>query len=318
MAYKVYIPQDIDQSGKECLMDGGCEIVMGTGTTPDIMKKEIADCDALLVRTAEIPREVIASGKKLKVISRYGVGYDNIDVTAAKDLGVEVTYSPVGNILTVAEHTIGFIIASAHHFHKCGLAVRTGDWGFRSFGVGTDVAGKTLGLIGIGKIASLVAKKAMLGLDMRVIAFDPYANPSMVPEGVELVEHRETLFRESDFISLHVPDTPATRKSVGAEEFALMKTGAFLINCGRGAVVDEEALIEALKNKQIAGAALDVFNTEPPAAENPLLAMENVIVSPHNAGSTKESAVRVAVDAAQGIVDVLHGRTPRYPVPLPR
>ncbi len=317
MSYKVYIPQDIDSSGKDFLIEKGYEIKLGTGITPEILKKEIADCDALLVRTAKITREVMEAAKNLKVISRYGVGYDNVDRKAAQDLRIVFTYSPVGNVLTVAEHTIGFIIASAHFFYKGDLSTRTGNWDFRNFGVGVDIAGKTLGLIGIGKIASLVARKALLGLDMKVIAFDPYADKSLVPEGVELTDDRTRIFGEADFISLHVPDTDETRGSVGTAEFALMKESAFFINCGRGPVVDESALITALKEKRIAGAALDVFSSEPPESDNPLLKMENVILSPHNAGSTKESAVRVAMGAAEGIDDVLSGRTPQYLVPLP-
>ena len=317
MAYKVYIPQDIDQSGKDYLTGRGYEIVMGSGISADILKKEIADCDALFLRTAKITREIMECAGKLKVISRYGVGYDNIDLAAAAELGIAVTYSPVGNILTVAEHTLGFIIASARYFYKGDKAARTGNWAFRNYGVGCDLAGKTLGLIGMGKIASLVARKAMLGLDMNILAYDPYAATGSAPEGVELTTDRDRIFSEADFVSVHVPTTPETRSSIGANEFNKMKTSAYFINCGRGDVVVEADLIKALQTEIIAGAALDVFNPEPPAADNPLFAMDNVILSPHNAGTTKESAVRVATDAAEGIDDVLNGRNPRFPVPMP-
>jgi len=310
------MPQDIDECGKAFLRERGYEIVMGTGTTPEILKNEIADCEALVLRTAKITREILAAAKKLKVISRYGVGYDNVDLAAARELGIAVTYSPVGNVNTVAEHTLGFIIAAAHWFYMGDKATRTGNWAFRNYGVGVDVEDKTLGVIGIGKIGSRVARKAILGLDMKVMAYDPYVNKDQLMSQVELASDVDRVYREADFVSIHVPTTPQTRGMIGAREFGLMKQSAYFINCSRGEIMREQDLIAALKERQIAGAALDVYEQEPPATDNPLFAMENVILSPHNAGTTRESAVRVAVDAARGIDDVLNGREPQYPVPF--
>jgi D-3-phosphoglycerate dehydrogenase / 2-oxoglutarate reductase len=318
VAYKVLIPQGVDQSGIDALSELGYHIRMGSGITPEILKDEIADCDALYLRTAIITREILEHAGKLKVISRYGVGVDNIDLKAAEELGIWVTNSPVANVTTVAEHTIGFIVACARNFYRGDLATRTGDFEYRNRDIGFDIAGKTLGLLGIGKIASEVARRARLGLDMNVIAYDPYADRDRLPEGVDLVEDREALFRSADFISVHVPATAETRGSIGAEEFSMMKKTAYFINCGRGLIVREEDLVAALQNDRIAGAALDVFNPEPPAGNNPLFALKNVILSPHNAGLTQEAAVRISMDAVRGIDDVLNGRRPEFAVIAPK
>jgi len=270
MAYKVLVPQTVDKSGLDYLRELGCEIKMGSGIDRDTLKAEIADCEALYLRTAVIDREVLEAAGRLKVIARYGVGVDNVDLVAAKQLGIWVVNSPVANITTVAEHTIGFIIACARNFYRGDLATRTGDFEFRNREIGFDLAGKTLGLLGLGKIGSEVARKAIHGLDMKVTAYDPYADKERITEGIELLESREDLFRTADFVSLHVPVTDETLEGVGAAEFKLMKQSAYLINCGRGKLVREAELVEALRSGEISGAALDVFNPEPPADDNPL------------------------------------------------
>ncbi|ORC35085.1 hypothetical protein B4O97_10125 [Marispirochaeta aestuarii] len=317
MAYKILVPQTLDKSGLDYLRELGCEIKMGSGIDRDTLKAEIADCEALYLRTAVIDREVLEAAGKLKVIARYGVGVDNVDLDAAKELGIWVVNSPVANITTVAEHTIGFIIACARNFYRGDLATRTGDFEFRNREIGFDLAGKTLGLLGLGKIGSEVARKAIHGLDMKVTAYDPYADKGRIPEGIELLGSREDLFRTADFVSLHVPVTDETLEGVGAAEFKLMKQSAYLINCGRGKLVREAELVEALRSGEISGAALDVFNPEPPADGNPLFSLGNVILSPHNAGLTQEAAVRLSMDAVRGIEDVMKGVQPKFPVVVP-
>jgi D-3-phosphoglycerate dehydrogenase len=291
---------------------------MGSGISVEELKRDVKDCDAILARTANFSAEVIEAGEKLKVISRYGVGVNNIDVKKATELGIYVTNAPESNANTVAEHTIGLIIASARFYIKCNRELRNGNFEIRNRLLGFDLEGKTLGLIGLGKIGAKVAKKASDGFDMKIIGYDPYIETEKLPPQVSRLVGWDELFREADFISLHVPSTSKTNKLVGAKEFALMKPSAFLINTARGDVVDEEALIEALRSNRIAGAGLDVYQQEPPSKNSPLFLLDNVMLSPHNAALTKECTIRMALHAARGIVEVLSGVEPTWPVNRPK
>lgn len=317
MGFKVLIPQDIAAEGKQYLIERGYEIKMGSGISADILKKEAEDCDAILVRTALLPAEVIRAGKKLKVIARHGVGLDNIDLDTATRMGIYVTNSPLSNANSVAEHVIGLMIAVARNMVRCGSELRNGNFEIRNQIDGLDLEGKTLALIGIGRIGSRVAKKAALGLEMKVIGYDPYVTQSSVIPEIELVSDREYVFKSADFISLHLPSTKQTKGAVGKKEFELMKRTAYLINTARGDILNESELIEALREKKIAGAALDVFEQEPPANNNPLFGFNNVILTPHNAAHTKEAKVRMAVHAAMGVDEVLSGKKPRWGVNKP-
>ncbi|MDR1315416.1 MAG: hydroxyacid dehydrogenase [Spirochaetales bacterium] len=317
MGYTVLIPQDIVEDGKKYLTDRGYSIKMGSGVTVERIIEDVKDCDAILARTAPFPKEVIEAGGKLRVIGRHGVGCDNIDVKTATERGIYVTYAPESNANSVAEYTVGMIIALARHFPAGDRAVRSGNWELRNKLPAMDLAGKTLGLVGAGRVGSMVAKKAFFGLDMKVVVFDPYIREIKgVPEA-KIVSDAETIFRDADFVSLHVPSTPETKGMVGGKYFNMMKDCAFLINASRGEIVNEGDLYEALKSKRIAGAALDVFDPEPPKADNPLYALENVILSPHNAALTREAMARMAVHAAMGIDDVLSGRVPKWPFNKP-
>lgn len=314
MSYRVLIPQDVAEEGKRFLRERGHEIVMGSGATAQTVANEARDCDAILVRTALVTRDVFAAAPKLKVVAKHGVGVDNIDVTAATDNGVFVTYTPTANSNTVAEHTIGLMLALARNFVRCDQALRAGNFNIRNELLGTDLEGKTLGLIGLGRIGARVAKKAAHGLDMKVIAFDPHVGAEQTPSWVERTADWETVWTSADFVSLHLPATPQTQKIVGAREFALMKPSAFVINASRGEVLDEAALFEALQQNKIAGAGLDVFDQEPPPDDHPLFGLANVVVTPHNAALTREATIRMALHAAQGIDEVLGGKPPTWPV----
>lgn len=318
MGAKVLIPQDISAEGKQYLTDRGYEIKMGSGITEEAMIKDVAECEAILIRTAVITKKVLEAAPKLKVIGRHGVGYDNIDVATATERGVWVTYAPEANAATVAEYALGMIIALSRHFGRGDRATRAGDWEVRNRVPGVDLEGKTLGVVGFGKIGSRVARKAMLGLDMKVLAYDPFLTADKMPAGVELTSDWERVFKESDFITLHLPSSEKTRGSVGAREFGLMKKTAFLINASRGDVVDETAMTVALREGKIAGAGLDVFAKEPPNHNDELFKLENVIVTPHNAALTTECMRRMATHAAMGIDDVLSGREPKWPVNKPK
>lgn len=312
--YKVLIPQDVAKEGKTYLRDRGYEIKMGQGITAEQMKEDVVDCDAILARTAPFPAEVLKAGTKLRVIGRHGVGVDNIDVKQATEQGIIVTYTPNANCNTVAELAVGFIIALGRNIVRCDKAMRSGDFEIRNRLKGMDLEGKILGVIGLGKIGRLVARKASLGLGMNVIGYDPFLKAEDCPEGVVKVDDWDEMFKTADFISLHIPSTEETKHSIGKREFEMMKSSAYLINTARGDLIVEEELISALQNGEIGGAGLDVFEQEPPPQDHPLFALDNVILTPHNAALTTECMVRMALTAAQGIHEVLSGQKPTYPV----
>lgn len=317
MAYQVLIPQDVAREGKDYLLERGYKIKMGTGITVEDIVRDVADCDAILARTAPFPAEVMKMGKRLKVIARHGVGCDNIDVKTAEKLGIWVTNGPLSNANSVAEHTIGLIIACARHLIKCDTELRKGNFEIRNQLNGSDLEGKILGLIGVGRIGAKVARKAALGLDMKVIGYDPYcARGNLIPE-IELINEWKHIFARADFISLHLPANEETRGIVGKKEFEIMKNTAYLINCARGEVVNEAELVAALESKTIAGAGLDVYAQEPPEKNHPLFELANVILTPHNAAHTKEAAIRMSLHAAIGIDQVLSGKKPSWPVNNP-
>jgi D-3-phosphoglycerate dehydrogenase len=318
MAYKVLIPQDVAQSGKDYLRERGYEIKMGSGITADAIAAEVVDCDAILARTAPFPTQVFEAGKKLKVISRHGVGYDNIDVAKATELGIWVTFAPESNANTVAEHAIGCIFTLARNFIQLDRETRAGNWGIRDKLLGFDLSGKVLGIVGLGKIGRRVAKKAALGLDMKVLGYDPYLKAEQVAEFATPAASFEELFAASDFITVHIPGGASTKGIVNKKLFALMKKTAFFINASRGDVVAEPDLIEALRNGTIAGAAIDVYEKEPPPKGNPLMGMSNVLMTPHNASQTRECMIRMALHAAQGIDEILSGKRPTWPVNAPK
>lgn len=294
------------------MLEQGYEIREAEDLSEETLCRQVVGCDAILARTAKISRRVLEAGTRLKIVARHGVGVDNIDLEAATELGIQVTNTPLANVETVAEHTIGLILALSHGIVLQDGELRRGNFQIRDRQPGIDVAGKALGLLGLGNIGLLVARKAALGLDMKVLAF--VRTPRPVPEWIELVEDREALFRRADFLSLHVPATTETYHAVGRRELEWMKPTAYLVNTARGDVVDEAALIEALENGLIAGAALDTFEQEPPDPANPLFRLSNVVVTPHSAALTVEAMDRMAIQAGQEIQRVLNGEEPKWAV----
>lgn len=311
----IYIPQDVATAGKEFLRAQGYELRIGATIDEATLCREVVGCDALLARNALITRAVLEAEPKLKVVSRHGVGVDTVDVEAATELGIWVTNAPYSNAQTVAEHVLLSMLALARHLFEHDREVRRGNFEIRNQRRGDDLAGQTVGILGLGRIGSLVARKAALGFDMKVVATT--RTPRPVDEWVERVESREDVIRRADFLVLLLPGGADTYHSIGARELGWMKSSAYLINAGRGNVVDEAALVNALRERQIAGASLDVFETEPPPPTNPLFALENVIVTPHSASLTFESMDRMALHAAQGIHAVLSGQRPQWPVNEP-
>ncbi|OIQ07702.1 hydroxypyruvate reductase [Moorella thermoacetica] len=312
MKKKVLIVQPIHESGLRVF---GEEFDVRVASDPSVetVKKEIKGVEGVVVRTAPFTREIIEAADSLKVIARHGVGVDNIDIKAATEKGIYVVNTPDANAVSVAEHTVLAMGALAKRMLTMDRATREGNWEARNEYKAIDLEGKVLGLVGIGRIGKMVARKSAAAFGMQVIAYDPYVRPEVAREnGITLYDDLDRVFREADVVSLHTPLTPETRNLVNAARLALMKPSAFLINFSRGGVVDEKALYNALKAGTIAGAALDVFAEEPPRRGNPLFELENVILSPHSAALTRECVIRMATGAARGVVDVLTGREPRF------
>jgi D-3-phosphoglycerate dehydrogenase len=318
MAYRVLIPQDITDMGKMYLRERGYEVIIGSGADVQTIAMEAASCDAILARTAAYPREIFENAPNLKVIGRHGVGVENIDLKAAKEFGVVVTYAPYSNANSVAEHTLMLILECARKVYAISRVFREqGDFSVRNSLRGMDLEGKMLGVIGLGRIGRKVAHKAIAGFDMKVLGFDPWVDKETVMDEIEMLDSIEALLELSDFVSLNLPLTEQTRHSFGIDQFRQMKKTAYLINVARGEIIVEEELVQALKEGIIAGAGLDVFSKEPVDEENPLLRMENVIATPHNAGLTQEAMERSGLHAAMGIDEVLSGKKPTWPVKLP-
>jgi len=311
---KVLIPQDITEAGKLYLLDKGYEIKMGSASDEETISKEVVDCDAILVRTAKITRKIMEAGKCLKVIARHGVGVDTIDVQAATDLAIQVTNGPLSNFESVAEHTVAFILGCGHNLIEMDKNVRNNNWEARDLIQLSEINGKVLGLIGLGKIGLSVAQKSALGLGMKVIGYSRHAKKEDVPEYLELADTMESVFEKADFVSLHIPATNETRNSIDMKYFKLMKKSAFLINTARGEIINEKDLYKVLVNKTIKGAALDVLSSEPPEKDNPLLSLDNIIFSPHYGAHSKETFDRMGLHAAIGIDEVLCGKKPTWPV----
>ena len=307
---KILMSQPIHEAGIKFITDKGYEARVAPDFSEATLIKEVQDAQGFLVRTAEIPASVINAGKQLKVIARHGVGYDNIDVKAATARKIPVCITPRANALSVAEHVLAFMLAWAKRIVPYDAATRKNDWDVRNSYGAFDLDGKTIGILGMGRIGMLVCQKAKAAFNMEVLAYDPLVpREAMEKAGARVVTIPEIL-KAADFVTLHVPSNPETKGMIGEAQFKMMKRSAFLINCARGPIVDEAALVKALKGGTIAGAGLDVFDPEPPTADNPLFGLPNVVLSPHSAGLTVECVIRMATHAAQAIVDVLEGRRP--------
>ena len=279
------------------------------------LKAIIGDYDALIVRSqTKVTAEIIESGEKLKVIGRAGVGIDNIDVDAATRNGIVVVNAPTGNIIAAAEHTIALMLALARNVPQADGQLKSGKWRREEF-VGTEIRNKTLGIIGLGNVGSEVAKRVQ-SFEMRVIAHDPFVSKDYARNlKVDLVS-LDQLLKEADFITLHVPLTAATKKLIGSKELAKLKPTARIINCARGGLIDEEAIVKAIKAGKLAGAAFDVFDHEP-VTDSPLFKEDKIIVTPHLGASTIEAQTSVAKDIAEEVMVVLQGRFSKYAVNTP-
>lgn len=290
----------------------GAEVIEIQSRDPQLVSSRASDADALLNLYATLPREVLKEMPRLKVIVRYGVGVDTIDLQAATELGIFVANVPDYGVEEVASHAMALILGLARKVCIYDRAVRRGTWDVKMGKPIRRLVGQKVGLVGFGRIPTALVPK-LQSLGFRVLAYDPYVTPEQMSRlGVEKRESLVVMAQEVDYLSVHVPLTPHTRHLIGREVLQAMKPSAFLINTSRGPVVDEQALTEALKDGRIAGAALDVMELEPPERANDLLRMEKVILTPHAAYYSEEAFVDLRTKAAQQIRDVLLGGIPKY------
>ncbi len=282
----------------------GIECDYKPGMKPDELKAVIGEYDGLAVRSAtKVTAEIIEAAENLKVVGRAGIGVDNIDIQAASKKGIVVMNTPFGNTVTTAEHAISMMMSLARAIPQATASTKAGKWEKSRF-MGVEITGKTLGIIGIGNIGSIAADRAQ-GLKMKVIAYDPYISHEKAEQmGIELVELDE-LYERADFISLHTPLTDSTRNLINAEAFNKMREGVMIINCARGGIINEAELAEAIRSGKVRGAALDVFEKEPVDPDNPLLALDEVICTPHLGASTDEAQENVAIQVAEQIAEYL-------------
>ena len=306
MAFKVLASDPLAAEAVAAMRDAGLEVDEKTELSPGELKAEIGAYDAIVVRSAtKLRAEIIDAAENLKLIVRAGVGLDNVDVNHAKEKGIEVRNTPAASSDSVAELALGHVLSLARHIGRGTASMKAGKWEKKQL-KGIEIDGKTLGIVGIGRIGrSLAVKAAALG--MRVIAYDAYLTESPIPDVAPMVG-MDRLLAESDFISLHVPFDPSVGPTIGEAEFAKMKDGVRIVNCARGGVVDEAALVAAVESGKVAGVAVDVFETEPPPSDHPLLTLEPVSFTPHVGAATVEAQSRVGREAAQIVVDFAKAR----------
>ena len=319
---RILLVEHIHPAGEALLAEAG-DLVFPHPQNAEGILAAIGDCAALVVRNTKITRPILEAAPRLRVVGRHGVGYDSIDIAAASALGIPVVYTPAANTESVAEIAVGFIIMLGRQILRAHTAMQSGELlgktvtlsvmaqqrGLANF----DLWGRTLGIVGVGRIGSSVARKMTGAFNMKVLGYDPYLDTGVLAGyGVEKVKHLDDMLPRSDFVSLHCPGGAETRHMIDAARLARFKPGAYLINTARGSVVNEADLVAALQSGRLGGAAIDVYDPEPPLPTNPLLHMDNVIVTPHFCAMTEESLHNMGVAVAQGVKDVLADRVPQF------
>jgi D-3-phosphoglycerate dehydrogenase len=308
---KVLVTEPLDGVGLACLQDD-CQVDVRLKLDEAELLAAIPEYDALIVRSAtQVTAQVLTAGDRLKVVGRAGTGVDNIDLEAATRQGVVVVNAPTSNTVAVAEHTMAMMLCLARHIPLANSLAHAGRWEKKGL-MGTELRDKTLGLVGLGRVGTAVAHRAR-AFEMRLLAYDPFVSPERAAQmDVELVD-LNTLLAQADYVSLHSPCTERTRGMIGAPQLALIKPGAYLINCARGGLIDEEALAAALTSGTLAGAALDVYVDEP-SIPQAFQDCPNVILTPHLGASTREAQSEAAAEVVREVMAVLNGQAPRYPV----
>ena len=308
---KVLVPESLSEEGLDKLRTGA--EVDARKLSREELLAVIGDYDALIVRSAtKVDKELLERGTSLKVVGRAGVGLDNIDVATATRLGVLVVNAPTSNVLSAAEHTLALLLSLARHVPAADASLRTGAWERERF-TGVELEGKTLGILGLGRIGTLVAQRAA-GFGMRLLGYDPYVSKQRATQlGIQMASSVEEVCREADFITVHLPKTAETKAILGDAEFAVMKPEARVINVARGGIVDEDALVRALRDGKVAGAAIDVYEKEPPG-QHPLFDFEQVVVTPHLGASTEEAQTRAGTAIVEQVLLALRGEFAPYAV----
>lgn len=315
--YRVLVSDPLSEHGLQKLLQApDVEVVQKTGLSEEELIAIIPEFDALLVRSqTKVTAAVLEAGRKLKAVGRAGVGVDNIDLDAATRYGIAVINAPDGNTITTSEHTFAMLMALARRIPQAYRSTIQGEWRRKDF-VGVELRDKTLGIIGFGRIGSEVAKRAK-AFQMRILAYDPFLTQERAEKMGITMATLDEIYRQSDFITVHTPLNKETRHMINREAFEKMKPGVRIINCARGGIIDEKALVEAIQSGKVAGAALDVFEEEPPAKDNPLFSLEQVIVTPHLGASTVEAQENVALDVSEEILHLLRGEPFKNAVNLP-
>jgi len=314
-AYRVLLADPIEESGRRMFEQAGAEVHVLADDERERLPEILADFDALVVRSrTKVTAELLAAGSRLKVVGRAGIGVDNVDIPAATARGILVVNAPTANMISATEHTFALMLTMARNIAAASASVKNEEWDRKRF-LGAELQGKTLGVVGFGRIGQAVAERAR-AFDMEILAYDPFLDPAMAKRlGVELLA-LEDLLPRADFVTLHTPLTEQTRNLIDAGRIAQMKPGARLINCGRGGVIDEEALLVALEEGHLAGAALDVFAQEPPT-DWQLVKHPRVVVTPHIGAQTQEAQERVATDTVRMVLGALDGSLAVTAVNLP-
>jgi D-3-phosphoglycerate dehydrogenase len=316
MTVRILVADDVSENGLQPLRDAGLAFEKRIKLSAEELIKAIADCDGLIVRSeTKVTSDLLDAAKNLRVIGRAGVGVDNIDVAAATARGIVVMNAPDGNTITTAEHTIALLVALARRVPQANISLKSGKWERKNF-IGTELQGKTLGVIGLGRIGRVVAKRAT-GLGMKVVAFDPFVVADSARDLEIELQPMDDVLARADFLTVHTPLTAETRGIISAEAFSKMKNGVRIINCARGGLIDEVGLHAAIKSGRVAGAALDVFESEPPPKDHPLLQLDEVIVTPHLGASTTEAQEGVALTVAEQMRDFFLTGALRGAVNLP-
>ena len=298
-------PELLDQLLEEA------EVIQLTEGDMDTLREHLPSAEAIILGTwLKFNQELVDLSPMLRVISRTGVGVDNVDIEAASQRGILVLNTPKANAISVAEHAVTLICSLSKHILTLDHAVRNQNFKIRRQNLPVDIDGKILGLVGLGNIGRIVAEKCRLAFNMEIVAYDPYVTSP--PDYIKMVSSLDDLYRTSDFISIHLPLTDATRHMIDENALGKMKSSAYLINTSRGGIIDENALCRALEEGLLAGAGLDVFENEPPAENSPLLTCEKIILTPHSAALTKECTLRVAQCAFKGVIDYLRGESPEF------
>lgn len=313
---RILIADAINEKGIDNLKEVA-DVVEDTSITRDELLNTISEYDGIVVRSrTKLDKEIIDRADNLKIIARAGVGVDNIDLDAATEKGVLVVNSPESTSITVAEHTMGLLLSLARKLSIADKSVKEGKWEKKKF-MGTELRNKTIGVIGMGRIGSQVVNRCK-AFEMDAIVYDPYLPKEAANQMGVVLTDLESVLKNADFITIHVPLTPETKHLISDHEFEIMKDGAFIANCSRGGIIDEDALYRALSGNMIGGAALDVYEVEPPVSDSKLFELDNVILTPHIAASTREAQRDAAIIVADEIIELAKGGTPQNVLNLPR